>query len=258
MISFDDNYIKFNGMGLFDTDSDWTHPSVTEVTFEIIYVVAGTVFIEENGIFYELKKGDMLILKPHINHKGYKTSTGKTSFYWAHFFTKDIKRLTSGKMYLTGIKQDYLFKEMLHHYYKENFSPLMPELLLTQFLIGNTQDAKEEKSRKLVKDVFEWTRINASPTLKNTEIAKKFDYTVDHLSRLIKKEYGKNLKQLVTNFIIEKAKGLLVNTNFSVKEIGVSLEFDDTNTFLKFFKYHTSKTPSEYRNSYNVTHMNKR
>ena len=62
----------------------------------------------------------------------------------------------------------------------------------------------------------------------------------------------------VTDLIIEKAKSLLLNTNWSVKEIGASLEFGDFNKFLKFFKYHTGKTPSEYRNSYSITHMNKK
>lgn len=258
MLKFDSNYIEFNGMGLFDTDSNWIHPHITEVTYEIIYVISGTVCIEEEGEFYELEKGDMIILKSGIPHKGYKESSGKTSFYWVHFFTDDIGKIINGKFLLSGVKQDYLFKEMLHHSHKENASPIMTELLLAQILIGNTQDFIDGKSRKLTKDIFEWTRINATPNLKNTDIAEHFDYSVDHLTRLIKKEYGKNLKQLVTEFVLAKAKGLLVNTNFSIKEISVALEFEEPNAFLKFFKYHAGQTPSEYRNSYNITHMNKK
>ena len=258
MLSFDNNEIKFNGMGLFSTTSDWLHPSITEITYEIVYVVAGTVFIEEDGVPYELHNGNMLILRPNVIHKGYKTSTGKTSFYWVHFFAKDIQSLINGKMLFSDINQDYIFKEMLHYSRKDNPSLVMTELLLAQILINNAQDAGTEKSRKLVKDVLEWVRIHASPALKTTDIAQNFCYSVDHLSRLLKKEYGKNLKQLVTDLIIEKAKSLLVHTNWSVKEIGASLEFEDTNKFLKFFKYHIGKAPSEYRNLYNITHMNKK
>ena len=258
MLSFDNNEIQFNGMGLFSTNSLWIHPHITEITYEIIYVVAGTVYIEEDEAAYELHIGDMLILKPNVAHRGYQHSTGKTSFYWVHFFAKDIQALTNEKMLFSGINQDYIFKEMLHFSRKENSSPVMTELLLAQFLLHNAQDVGDEKSRKLIKDVFEWVRINASPALKTTDIAENFCYSVDHLSRLIKKEYGKNLKQLVTDLIIEKSKSLLVNTNWSVKEISASLEFSDANHFLKFFKYHTGNTPSEYRNSYSTTHMNKK
>jgi len=258
MLNFDNNYIEFNGMGLFNTDSAWIHPSVTENTYEIIYVVTGNVYIQEENIFYNLNKGDLLILKSGVNHRGFKESYGKTSFYWVHFFTDNIMSLTNGKFLFSGIKQDYLFKEMLHHSHKENASNVMTELLLTQILLSNNSDRSEEKSRKLIKDIFEWTRINASPSLKASDIAKHFDYSADHLSRLAKKEYGKNLKQLITGFITEKAKGLLVNTNFSIKEISASLEFEDMNTFIKFFKYHVKQTPSEYRNKYNITHMNKK
>ena len=258
MLTFDNNSIKFNGMGLFNTDSLWIHPTACETTYEIIYVIAGTIYIEENGIYYELKKGDFLILKPNITHKGYKKSSGKTSFYWVHFFTDDILALTNNRFYLSGIKQDYLFKEMLHHSYKEKSSQIMTELLLAQILISNSSDQNEEKSRKLTKDIFEWTRINATPRLKTTEIAKHFDYSEDHLTRLMKNYYGKSLKQLLAYFILEKSKGMLVNSNFSIKEIAAVLDFEDTNSFLKFFKYHIGQTPSEYRNQYTNTHMNKK
>lgn len=258
MLKIDNNYIKFNGMGLFETEAEWKHPTITEKTYEIIYVISGMVFIEEQGEFFELKKGDMLILKPGIEHKGYLESSGKTSFYWAHFFTDNINQFTKGRFLLSGIKQDFLFKEMLHHSHKDKASQVMTELLLAQILIGNAQDYAEEKSRKLTKDIFEWTRINSAPHLKATAVAQHFDYSVDHLTRLIKKEYGKNLKQLISEFILEKAKGLLVNTNFSIKEISAALEFEDPNIFLKFFKYHSGISPSQYRNSYHITHMNKK
>ncbi len=258
MLVFNDNYIRFNGMGLFETTSSWIHPSITEVTYEIIYVVSGTIFIEENNILYELEKGDMIILKPGVNHKGYKASEGKTSFYWVHFFIKNMEILTNGKFLFSGIKQDYIFREMLHCAHKANAFSVMTELLLTQLLMNNSQTLGDENQKKLTKDIIEWVRINSSPKLKITEIARNFRYSVDHLSRLMKTEYGKNMKQIVTDFVVEKAKGLLVNTNLSIKEIGASLEFTDTNTFLHFFKYHTGKTPSEYRNSFYLTHMNKK
>lgn len=256
MLSFGENYINFSGIGLFDANSPWIHPARVEETYEIIYVISGTVYIKEDEEEFILKKGDLIILKPKINHIGFKESFGKTSFYWLHFFTNNIHFFTQGKYLFSGIKQDYLFKEILHHSHKKNTSPIMSELLLSQLLLSNASDIGEEKSKKLVKDIFEWTKINGSPNLKVTDIAKHFDYSEDHLSRLMKKEYGKNLKQIINDFILEKAKGLLVNTNFSVKEISAALEFDDMNSFFKFFKYHTGKSPSQYRNSYYVTHMN--
>ena len=32
-----------------------------------------------------MKPGDFVLLFPHHNHRGYRASEGKISYYWAHF-----------------------------------------------------------------------------------------------------------------------------------------------------------------------------
>ena len=95
-------------------------------------------------------------------------------------------------------------------------------------------------------------RIYASPKLRITAVAEHYGYNKEHISRLIKKEYGMAMKELKNKFIILNSKNMLANTNLSVKEIGALMKFDDATAFVKFYKYHEKMTPTEYRNKFSA------
>lgn len=56
MIITNDFKLEYIYSGLFSTDKNWIHPAKTEITYEIIYVISGEVFIEEYGKKYHLQK----------------------------------------------------------------------------------------------------------------------------------------------------------------------------------------------------------
>ena len=65
MISIDGKInVAFSNMGLFDTEADWIHPTVTINTYELIFVTEGEVKIREKEKNFRFKKGDMLLLEP--------------------------------------------------------------------------------------------------------------------------------------------------------------------------------------------------
>lgn len=57
-------------------------------TFDLIYVEKGTLYMEENGIQFDVKKGDFLILVPELIHAGYRYCAEDTVFSWMHFYTE--------------------------------------------------------------------------------------------------------------------------------------------------------------------------
>jgi AraC-like DNA-binding protein len=70
-----------------------------------------------------------------------------------------------------------------------------------------------------------------------------------YLSDLLKKETGYSLKDQVNNFIVEKAKTLLLSESDSVSEIAYSLGFNYPHYFSRLFKSKTNMTPQQFRNS---------
>lgn len=90
MLMIDQTNLFFSNMGLFESDADWIHPTVTIDTYELIYVVAGEIHLREKETRYHLKEGDLILLEPGSEHGGTAFSHGFTSFYWLHFQTNNI------------------------------------------------------------------------------------------------------------------------------------------------------------------------
>jgi YesN/AraC family two-component response regulator len=69
----------------------------------------------------------------------------------------------------------------------------------------------------------------------------------NYLSDLLKKQTGYTLKDHVNNFIVEKAKTLLLSESESVSQIAYSLGFNYPHYFSRLFKSKTNLTPQEFR-----------
>jgi AraC family transcriptional activator of pobA len=71
--------------------------------------------------------------------------------------------------------------------------------------------------------------------------------TSGYLNKIVKEITGKSLKDIIAASIIIEAKNLLSDPQITISMIAEKLEFSDAYTFSKFFKKHTSISPSEYR-----------
>lgn len=255
MLTKQDQNVTFVFSGLFKTKESWIHPKRTEQTFELIYVTEGEIFIEENGKPFHLSKGDLCLLRPNRCHYGTKESHGSTSFYWVHFFSEG--EMTAYPGIIRQFPQAYLFKELLHYSSLPECPPFVKNSVLLHLLCTGIFLAESPKSR-LATEVYEWTRINAGGHLTVEDVARQFDYHPEHLSRMIRKEYGLGLKGLIDRFLLTKIKELLCNTNLFIKEIASQTGFSDSSACIKFFRYHEGISPNQYRNLYSSVHMNKK
>ncbi|MDD2798484.1 MAG: helix-turn-helix domain-containing protein [Bacteroidales bacterium] len=58
---------------------------------------------------------------------------------------------------------------------------------------------------------------------------------------------GKTPKEMINERVLLEAKRLLVHSNLSIKEIGLSLGFEDSAYFVRFFRKNAETTPVEFR-----------
>jgi len=71
--------------------------------------------------------------------------------------------------------------------------------------------------------------------------------STNYLSDLLKKETGKTTKEYIHNFIIDKAKILLLTDKGSIDDLAHKLGFKFPNYFSRLFKLNTGMTPMEYK-----------
>src|SRR5258705_1721818 len=82
------------------------------------------------------------------------------------------------------------------------------------------------------------------------EFADKLYIHPNHLNALLKKYTGKNVSTHIKNKLLEESKILLVQTDWSIQQIGFAIGFADQPNFSYFFKKNAGITPAEFRKNY--------
>ncbi len=253
MITVNGTSLCFCNMGLFDTQSEWIHPTVTVSTHELILVVEGVVNIREGETEYSLKKGDMLLLSPDVEHGGTAASTTHTAFYWLHFSTSDITKFGINKKSSPSMaRAERTMKDIMQCQLRSESH--VAELILARFLFECATTV--ERRGKAAYEIDEYIRANSQRKLTVSDIACRFGFASDHVSRILRTEFGRSAKELIVEKRLAYVENQLLNTNDSVKSVALRCGFDDENAFVKFFKYHEHITPTEFRNEYFRIHMN--
>ena len=100
---------------------------------------------------------------------------------------------------------------------------------------------------QLLKDYFN----SGNPSQKGIPSVKYFGEALNlspyYLSDLLKKETGRNTQEYIHDYIIEKAKTALLNSNDPVSQIAYDLGFEYPQHFSKVFKNKTGMSPKEFR-----------
>jgi YesN/AraC family two-component response regulator len=71
--------------------------------------------------------------------------------------------------------------------------------------------------------------------------------SASYLSDLLAKETGRSAKDHINDFLVDKAKHLLLSSTDSISGIAYTLGFNYPHYFGRLFKQKTGKTPQEYR-----------
>ncbi|RZJ72552.1 AraC family transcriptional regulator [Flavobacterium sp.] len=81
------------------------------------------------------------------------------------------------------------------------------------------------------------------------EFANDLHMHPNYLNALLKKHTGQNASTHIRNRILDEAKALLLQTDWSLQDISFSVGFADQPNFSQFFKKNTGITPAEFRRS---------
>jgi len=240
--------------GLFKSEEEWKHPRRVIDSNEIIYVVKGEVFIQEEDTKYHLLPGEVLLLESGKTHFGTEASSD-TKFYWLHFQGKcNFKYVKS-----VGENLKVSVRQLLHYantpVYPKEIMNLMMEVVIMEISIYNSEQA--DASDMISSEVKEWIRINSDKKLSASDVAQHFGYNSDYLCRKFKACYGIAIKQYIQKQRCEYIKALLISSDKNINEIASMAGFSNYQTFLKFFTYHENISPTGFRNTYCNIHTNK-
>ena len=124
-------------------------------------------------------------------------------------------------------------------------------LLFQDYFVANSDNVAKSIDRKteiyheysdlVMKHYHEWHHVS--------DYAEALRITVPHLCSTIKQASGRTAGDLIAEAILTDAKAQLKLSSTPIKEIAMSLGFDNVAFFNRFFKTHEGVTPRNYRNS---------
>lgn len=103
------------------------------------------------------------------------------------------------------------------------------------------------KVETLLRDFYQSDNLTTTGPPTISYLAEACSLSPGYLSDLLKKETGKTAKDHINDFLVEKAKTLLLNSPDSISGVAYSLGFNYPHYFSRLFKKKTGLTPQEYR-----------
>lgn len=254
MITFNQINLQYSNMGLFKTRGDWIHPTRIIDSYEIIYVLDGSFDIIEDNVQYHLEPYNLLFLHPHVQHRGFQKTEHPINFFWLHFYCDNFPSLNLQKIYSNPVLKNemYIFREIMNA--QQEKQKLLCDFKLAELLIRLTTLSTQPK--QIVSEIMEYVRVNSSENLSVSKTSKHFGFTPEYCNKLFKDSLGTTLSAYINKHKIRYIKSLLLNTTLSIKEIAFSCNFEDQNLFVKYFKYQTGVSPTEYRSTHTGLHTN--
>lgn len=290
--------IHFISAGLFTADREWIHSERVIDSFEIIQVIRGKVFLQQDEDRFELQKGDALLLLPGHSHKGYAPSVKGTSFFWLHFScsgdfsysgSKEAEEeliLRKNNPYFSGLEDKILIPSCFHPDNPERLSILFQQILhvsesryyskkagdylatslaieLTDQAVSHPQEAAVSQGRQKthtenLSKILEWIRLHHAEKITLKDAAYEFSYSREYLARTFKRHMGMSIQEYINKMKVGKARELLIGSDANIKHIAAGLGFTDDKYFHRIFKQYEKITPGEYRRAYFRVHTNNR
>ncbi len=121
-----------------------------------------------------------------------------------------------------------------------------------QFITRAAQDKGIVSSfKKELKSYFNSNRAVEEGLPSVQYFADKANLSTNYFSDLLRKNSGRSAKDHINDFLVERAKNLLISSNETVSEIAYSLGFNYPHYFSRLFKSKTGMAPNVYRESLN-------
>lgn len=242
--------------------------SVLSVGLKSYYVDKPAIFfIHPNEIITfkkmdEESEGFICFFKRRIadDHQGLKTILDK----YALFSDADKSAILLSESDITEL--DQIFEKMLviGHQHGGAVEEDMLQIYLQLLMVSSSRNARHPEPDTIsdeyrhINEFFqllenEVAAINyTSPIQAKTaqEFADKLLLHPNHLNALLKKHTGKNVSTHIKAKLLEESKVLLVQTDWTVQQIGYAMGFADQPNFTNFFKKNAGVTPAEFRKNY--------
>lgn len=238
------------------------------------YMVSGHASATVNINRHEFNKGDLIIVEPNTFLLIHEFSEDARVYYIvlsAAFLEKNVYGSKISLQSMHWLQPNIPLKQDVQEVYKSMMELLMqasncePSLLTVPLMVHifdiiqesavsqiksaeTLQPRIHSRKQELARQYSDLVIANYHKERQLAFYADALHVTLPHLCTTIKDLTGKTAASFITEAILTDAKAQLKITDKPVKEIAISLGFDNVMFFNKYFKSHVGISPKAYRN----------
>lgn len=272
------NYKDGANIRLYENDEFEEYPKHWHTCIEIIMPTAGPYRMTIDGIPYDLKEGDIIVICPGALHH-LMACPGERLIFQAELVAP--LPLKSIEMFLSliypavlitpenspAIYQD-IHKRMLDIHREYKLAPPLYEAeiyaMVLEMIVRIRRDRSDLQRQIAARDskqeeyIVKFTRIcdyiaeHCCEDLTLEGVAEMTGFSKFHFTRLFKQFTNVSFYKFLNQKRIDHAASLLINPEVSVTEAALSAGYSSLSSFIRMFKIMKGCTPTEYRAMYNL------
>lgn len=237
--------------------------------YHMHFIMEGKGTLEINGKTYHLGKGQIFLLPPNVTSCYYADHNTPWHYAFACFVGTQAERYLKK----AGFSDEVIIRQC--NLPIETFTACIDEMLDAHQLTitnelkrsaalyklfallteSNTPQNSEQQydysSQSYLDHALQFIHFNFEKNIQISDIANYVGITRSYLFQIFKQNLNTSPKDYLLHYRMEHAKYLLETTDDPIKEIALSVGYNDPLTFSKMFSNLVGVSPSEYRKNGN-------
>jgi len=227
----------------------------------LMYVVSGKIYAKVNGREYTIGEKEAFLYHPNEPQEYAIYKKDNTVEHWVHFTGVEIDSIIKSlnfydKHHLVMKLDTFDIEQMLSRLSREfnrkkrNYELICSGLLISVLSLMSRSMYETEPSKNtydFVEHILgEFHSAPQNPFVIE-DLAKKHNVTTNHLINSFKKSMGVTPGQYIIDFRMNKAKELLLHTDYTVFKISRLVGYANNEYFSRLFKKHVGISPLKFR-----------
>lgn len=229
--------------------------------YYLMYICDGelSVFLPDGE--HKAGAGSAVIFPPHYHYKYTFSGNGELTYLWCHFTGSDAGELLSeiGFSPLPSIRE-IGHESFVCAEFEKIFSLFSDGVAFRSRMLGCALEGlllflaksmqKEEKAGRPLERAIGYINEYYTKKLSVPSLAKMENLSNSRFCVLFCEHIGMPPSAYIKKLRMQNACELLLTTDLSVKQIGVTVGYDDPHFFSKLFKDQFALSPSDYRKKF--------
>lgn len=213
------------------------------------YVAAGKGRFSTGGASYDVKAGQIFVIRPHQTHEYRADDADPWHYIWIHFNSDvELPQLLCADV-ITAPDCGQIFSEFLEatHFSAGKEEYLSGKLWELMSALRRMETGRQTRQNPYMLKAKRYIEQNYMNGIRVTDIAKELNLDRSYFSTLFRKYTGVSPQQYLNDYRLERAAQRLVSGDDSVASAAYYTGYSDIVNFSRMFKKHFGVAPSKYR-----------